>query len=153
MKGLKIHVTFSRLFVCLFAFWKNNLLTLNRLIKTWLKFALEIYTNLFVSCKKFSKTWTYVSSRFKSSRPKVFCKIGFLKNFARFTGKHLCHSLFFNKVARRQSLFNLLKKRLGRRCFPVNFAKFLRKPSLQYTSGRLFLDSVMSMFFLECTKL
>ena len=22
-----------------------------------------------------------------------------LKNFAKFTGKHLCHSLFFNKVA------------------------------------------------------
>ena len=29
----------------------------------------------------------------------------------------------------------LLKKRLWRRCFPVNFAKFLRTPFLQNTSG------------------
>ena len=32
----------------------------------------------------------------------------------------------------------LLKKR--HRCFPVNFAKFLRTPILQNTSGRLLLD-------------
>ena len=33
------------------------------------------------------------------SRPKVFCKKGALTNFAKFTEKHLCQSLFFNKVA------------------------------------------------------
>ena len=31
--------------------------------------------------------------------PEVFYKKGVLKNFAKFTGKHLCQSLFFNKVA------------------------------------------------------
>ena len=31
----------------------------------------------------------------------------------------------------------LLTKRLWHRCFPVNFAKFLRTPFLQKTSGRL----------------
>ena len=31
--------------------------------------------------------------------PKVFCKKGVLKNFAKFTGEHLCQSLFFDKVA------------------------------------------------------
>ena len=36
---------------------------------------------------------------FRSSRPEVFCKKGVLRNFAKFTGKHLCQSLFFNKVA------------------------------------------------------
>ena len=35
----------------------------------------------------------------RSSRPEVFCKKGVLKNFTKFTGKHLCQSLFFNKVA------------------------------------------------------
>ena len=30
---------------------------------------------------------------FRSSRPEVFCKKGVLKNFAKFTGKHLCQSL------------------------------------------------------------
>ena len=31
--------------------------------------------------------------------PEVFCKKGVLRNFAKFTAKHLCQSLFFNKVA------------------------------------------------------
>ena len=31
--------------------------------------------------------------------PEAFCKKGVLKIFANFTGKHLCWSLFFNKVA------------------------------------------------------
>ena len=53
---------------------------------------------------------------FRSSRPEVFYKKGVLTNFAKFTGKHLCQSLFFY----------LIKKRLWHRCFPVNFAKFLR---------------------------
>ena len=34
----------------------------------------------------------------RSSRPEVFCKKGVLRNFTKFTGKHLCPSLFFNKV-------------------------------------------------------
>ena len=36
---------------------------------------------------------------FRSSRPEVFCEKGVLRNFAKFTGKHLCQSPFFNKVA------------------------------------------------------
>ena len=34
----------------------------------------------------------------RSSRPVVFCKKVVLRNFAKFTGKHLCQYLFFNKV-------------------------------------------------------
>ena len=33
---------------------------------------------------------------FRSNRPKVLFKKGVLKTFAKFTGKHLCKSLFFN---------------------------------------------------------
>ena len=62
---------------------------------------------------------------YRSSRPDVFCKKGVLKNFAKFTGKNLCQSLFFNKVADLRPT-TLLKKRLWHRCFPVNFAKFFR---------------------------
>ena len=50
-------------------------------------------------------------------------KIGILKNFAKFTGKQLCQSLFFNKIAGLRPT-TLLKKRTWHRCFPVNFAKF-----------------------------
>ena len=42
----------------------------------------------------------------RSSRPEEFCKKGVLRNFAKFTGKHLCQGLFFNKVAK---ACNLLK--------------------------------------------
>ena len=35
----------------------------------------------------------------RSSRPEVFCEKGVLRNFAKFTGKQLCQSLFFNRVA------------------------------------------------------
>ena len=35
----------------------------------------------------------------RSSRPEVFCKKGDPKNFAKFTGKHLCKNLVFNKLA------------------------------------------------------
>ena len=35
----------------------------------------------------------------RSSRPEVFSEKGVLGNFVKFTGKHLCQSLFFNKVA------------------------------------------------------
>ena len=31
--------------------------------------------------------------------PDVFCKKGVLGNLAKFTGKHLCQRLFFNKLA------------------------------------------------------
>ena len=62
----------------------------------------------------------------RSSRPEVFCKKGVLRNFTKFTGKHLCESLFFNKVA--GLACNFIKKRLWHRCFPVNFVKFLRTP-------------------------
>ena len=43
---------------------------------------------------------TFISRvKCRSSRPEVFCKKGVLRNFLKFTGKHLCQSLFFNKVA------------------------------------------------------
>ena len=56
--------------------------------------------------------------------PEVFCKKVVLRNFVKFTGKLLCHSLFLNKVAGLRP--KLLKKRLRHRCFPVNLVKFLR---------------------------
>ena len=62
----------------------------------------------------------------------MFCKNFALKNFTKFTGKHLCQNLFFNKVAVPETL---LKKRFWHRCFHLNFVKFLRTSFLQKTSG------------------
>ena len=63
----------------------------------------------------------------RSSSSEMFCRKGVLRNFAKFTGKHLCQSLFFKKVAGLRPAV-LLKKSLWHMCFPVNFAKFLRAP-------------------------
>ena len=35
----------------------------------------------------------------RNSRPEVFCKKGVPSNFTKLTGKHLCQSLFYNKLA------------------------------------------------------
>ena len=61
----------------------------------------------------------------RSSQQRCSVRIGVLRNFTKFTGKHLCQSLFFNKVAGLRPA-TLFKKKLWRRCFPVNSVKFLR---------------------------
>ena len=68
----------------------------------------------------------------RSSHRRYSVKQGAIRNFAKFTGKHLCQSLFFHKVFNKASL---LKKRLWHRCF-------LGAPFLQYTSGQLLLSYV-----------
>ena len=70
--------------------------------------------------------WNDANSRYpfrEVSRPEVFCKKGVLRNFTKFTGKHLCQSLFFNKVEALRTAA-LLQKRPWHRCFLANFAKF-----------------------------
>ena len=55
--------------------------------------------------------------KYRSSHQRCSVKKGVLRNFAKFTGKDLCQSHFFNKVAG------------------------LRTPFLQNTSGRLLLET------------
>ena len=76
---------------------------------------------------------------YRNSRSQMFFKIGVLKNFAVFIGKHLCWSLFFNRVADFRPA-TILKKRLEHKCFPVNIAKFLRTPILKNICERLLLQ-------------
>ena len=61
----------------------------------------------------------------RSSRLEVFCKKSVLKNFAKFTGKHLYGSLFFDEAAACKPV-TLSEKKIQKICFPVNFAKFLK---------------------------
>ena len=87
----------------------------------------------------FIRCWFKNPSLFRSSRPEVFRKKGVLRNFVKFTEKHQCQSLFFNKVAglRKTSLVHHRKtplvqeditgKHLWYRC-SGNSAKFLRTP-------------------------
>ena len=74
----------------------------------------------------------------RSSHQRCSMRKGVLRNFTKFTGKHLCQNLFFNKFVGLRPA-TLLNKRLWHRCFPVNFVKFRRTPFLKNTSGRLLL--------------
>ena len=88
-----------------------------------------------------SGSWSLV----RSSHPEVFCNKGVLRNFAKFTGKHLCQNLFFNKVAGlRPTACIFIKKRLWHRYFHVNFEKFLIAPFLIEHFWWLLLFSIIS---------
>ena len=75
---------------------------------------------------------------FRTSHSQMFSKIGVSQNFTKFTGKHPCWSLLFNKVSGLQPA-NFLKNRLRHRCFSFNFSNFLKTPFWQNTSRWLFL--------------
>ena len=88
--------------------------------------------------------WRWKSEVFpEAAIQRCSIKKGVLENFAKFTEKHLCQSLFFNKVAGRPLPATLLIKRLWRRCFPVDFTKFLRTPFLMEHLRWLLLNTVI----------
>ena len=47
----------------------------------------------------YPRLYVYRKSSYRSIRSQMLFKIGVLKNFANFTGKYLCQSLFFDKGA------------------------------------------------------
>ena len=59
--------------------------------------------------------------------------------------ENTCSRVSFNKVAGLRSA-TLIKKRFWHRCFPVNFAEFLRTYFLQNTSAWLLSYLVTSLF-------
>ena len=85
----------------------------------------------------------------RSSHHRCSLKKVVLRDFTKFTGKHLGQSLFFYKVVGLRPA-TLLKKRLWHRCFSVKFMKFLRTPLLQNTSGRLLLREDIVLIILSC---
>ena len=90
----------------------------------------DIFSNYFQLLKKRRSTMeecddeffeSLVKKRRCSSHSEGFCKKGVLRNFAKFTGNHLCQSLVFDNEA-----CNLFKNKTLAQVFLVNFAKFLR---------------------------
>ena len=73
----------------------------------------------------------------RSSYQRCSIKKGVLRNFAKSTGKHLCQSLFFSKVA---GACNFIKKGTLAQEFSSGFCKFLRTPFVQNTLERLLLE-------------
>ena len=81
-----------------------------------------------------------------------------LRKFAKFTGKYTCARASFliklqpcKFIEKRPA--TLLKKRLWRSCFPVNFVTFLRTPFLQNTSDNCFsMGEALDSSHLRATK-
>ena len=102
----------------LFGYMLSSLFTKHKVMKWKDKFSRQ-------HIKKISRTLRMSNYSIQKEPPEVFCKKAILKNFAKFTGKHLCQSLFFHKVACLRPA-TLVKTRLWHRCLLVNFAKFLK---------------------------
>ena len=64
--------------------------------RSWIKLGLR-----FIS---FEKCLNLICSNSKSSPQKCSVRKVVLRNFTKFTGKHLCQSLFFNKVDEKENL-------------------------------------------------
>ena len=102
----------------------------------------------------------------RSSRPKMFCKQGVLRNSTKFTKKHLCQSLIFNKVAGlRPQTCNFIKKEALAQEFSCEFCKtskntFFRKTPLVAASAYcivviscyLIVSIVSNCFFMSNNK-
>ena len=74
----------------------------------------------------------FIPHNYRSSHRTCSMKKHVLRNFPKFTGKHLYWSLFLIK----------LKASCRPWCFAVYFAKFVRTPFVQNTSRRLLLQLV-----------
>ena len=78
-----------------------------------------------------------------SSPPEVFYKKGVLRNFKKFTGKQLCQSLFFNKVAGLVAASKVIK--LFEKNFH-HFPKFLLKCMFTKSASLLLMLSKTPLF-------
>ena len=132
--------------------WKEALL---RIPKDFLKIILTDFCSVLIKLKtmgmeKISPKWM---RQYRISHPEEFCKIGILRNFPKFTGKHLCQSLFF-KVAIVLQLY--LKRYSDTVVFLWIFAKlripkntfFHRKPPLAASNN----SSQRSLFYISKEK-
>ena len=115
-----------------FIFW-SFLIHLLYLIYLFIYLFIYFYTNIWKSWKtwsthyflmRMSQLWTIynflsIDRCFRSSHQRCSLRKSVLRNFTKFTQKHLCQSLFFNNVAgpRPRVLLWLF--------FRVNFVKFL----------------------------
>ena len=89
----------------------------------------------------------------KSSHQRCSLKKGVLRNFAKLTGKHLCQSLFFNKVA--GAACNFIKKETLSQVFSCEFCDISKNTSLTehlWTTASVF-NNTFFVYVLDNTHL
>ena len=80
----------------------------------------------------------FLWKKYGSSRRRCSVRKSVLKNFANFTGKQLCWSLFLWNG--RSPACKFFEKRLQHKCFPVKFVKLLKTSILKNICKRLLLE-------------
>ena len=83
----------------------------------------------------------------KSNHSQMFFKIGVLKNFAIFTGKCLCWSLFLIKL----QAYNFIKKEIPTQEFSYEYCKIFKKVLYKTLQVATFGYSNQSRIFQEIT--
>ena len=105
--------------------------------------------------------WFISHNLYRSSHPEVFCKKGVLRNFAKFTGKHLCQSLSFNKVAGLWLLMRLVRLKAVI-CFSMHKNLFKRlslylfffiRPFVSISILNFIANDLVVFLFLESLRL
>ena len=129
---------------------------------TWLASDLGLngFTKNIPNYGVFQTFWSCTSNRVtsgekvRSCRSEMSCKKGVPKNFTKFTGKHLCWSLFLIKL-QAVRLVQLIKKRLQIKGFPVSFGKNFKNTFLREYHRWLLLkglDKWKQKLFLQNSK-
>ena len=90
-----------------------------------------------------------VNIQSRSSGPEVFCKKGVFRNFIKFTGKHLCQNLFFNKIAGLKAS-NIIYKKTLTHVFSCEFCEiskntFLHRTPLVAASANLLMKQKLNV--------
>ena len=145
---------------CIYSLLSGNMVVIGALL--WFSFETiispfsEVYIDNLLNCNSFLKSITLkltskLTKKYRSSLPEMFCKKGIPKNFTKFTGKHLCRSLFFNKVAGLR-----LKKESPAQVFSCEFCEiskntFFHRTSLIATSEKI--GRIMSLGWFKKLKI
>ena len=95
------------------------------------------FTDLFIYIKHDILVWYWLKSYVQKPPLEVFYKKAVFRNFKKFTEKHLCQSLFFNKVA-------------GLSCTTCNFIK---KGTLAQVFSCEFYEIFKNTYFEEHLRL
>ena len=101
--------------------------------------------------RKRQKVYTRLGLLYRSSRPDVFCKKDVLRNFGKFTGKHLCQNLYFNQVA--GLTCNFIKIETLTQVFSCEFSAKVWKVSVEYTITWKIKSSTSSLNLCATNKL
>ena len=83
----------------------------------------------------------------RSSHQRCSVEKGVLRNFAKFTGKHLCQSLFFNKVA--GLACNFIKKETLAQVFSCEFCEISKNTFFTEHLWTTASDKMPLLFFLS----